>query len=245
MTTCGVTLQAQNTGNRPCFISGGSPKFVRLRSPTPRASGRPRCTGAPCTAGKREVICTARMASAGVSGRIDTTILPLKLPAGTHSMLVRYIGTTVSGSICCSGIPACRSGSSNVGTDVDVAKVWQSGVARRAKTDQRAGSEIALTEGSEIEGQLLRHDAQITLHVLRCNAGGLAGGIAGPHDGSRQGRFVNRQHAVGVWTGAVAELVENQKWRYLRLELKSQNRRLAAAKGDNANDDRYSKPSGW
>lgn len=45
--------------------------------------------------------------------------------------------------------------------------------------------------------------------------------------------------------GAVAELVENQKWRYLRLELKSQNRRLAAARGDNANDDRYSKLAGW
>jgi uncharacterized protein (DUF1330 family) len=45
--------------------------------------------------------------------------------------------------------------------------------------------------------------------------------------------------------GAVAKLVENRKWRYLRLELKSQNRRLRAAKGDNANDDRYSKPAGW
>ena len=41
-----------------------------------------------------------------------------------------------------------------------------------------------------------------------------------------------------AYHGAVAELVENQKWRYLRLELKSQNRRLRAAKGDNANEDK-------
>ena len=47
----------------------------------PICAGSPRCTGAPCTAGKRDVICTARMASAAASGRIDTTIGPLKAPA--------------------------------------------------------------------------------------------------------------------------------------------------------------------
>jgi hypothetical protein len=34
-------------------------------------------------------------------------------PAGTQSMLVRYMGTTVSRSMCCSRMPACRIGSSN------------------------------------------------------------------------------------------------------------------------------------
>src|SRR6185312_3712853 len=59
----------------------------------PICSGIPRCTGAPCTEGNREVICTARIASAGFIGRIDTTIGPEKTPAGTQGMLVRYIGT--------------------------------------------------------------------------------------------------------------------------------------------------------
>ena len=45
-------------------------------------SGLPRCTGAPCTDGKRVVICTARMASAGFIGRIDTTSGPWNGPAG-------------------------------------------------------------------------------------------------------------------------------------------------------------------
>ena len=39
------------------------------------------------------VICTARIASAGFSGRIETTSGPLNTPAGTLWMLVRYIGT--------------------------------------------------------------------------------------------------------------------------------------------------------
>jgi hypothetical protein len=39
------------------------------------------------------VICTARMASAGLSGRIDTTSGPWNGPAGAVSIEVRYIGT--------------------------------------------------------------------------------------------------------------------------------------------------------
>src|SRR6188768_2492585 len=42
---------------------------------------------------RRVVTCTARIASAGLNGRIDTTIGPWNGPAGAHSMLVRYIGT--------------------------------------------------------------------------------------------------------------------------------------------------------
>ena len=54
----------------------------------------------------------ARMASAGLKERIDTTIPPLKRPAGTQSMLVRYIGTVRSSSICFRRNPACSSGCS-------------------------------------------------------------------------------------------------------------------------------------
>jgi hypothetical protein len=39
------------------------------------------------------VISIARIASAGLKGRIDTTSLPRKRPAGVVSTLVRYIGT--------------------------------------------------------------------------------------------------------------------------------------------------------
>jgi hypothetical protein len=53
----------------------------------------PKCTGAPCTDGNLDVICTALIASAGFIGRIETTIGPEKTPAETHGMLVRYIGT--------------------------------------------------------------------------------------------------------------------------------------------------------
>jgi uncharacterized protein YcsI (UPF0317 family) len=37
---------------------------------------------------KVPVICTARIAWAGLSGRIDTTIGPAKRPAGAHGMLI-------------------------------------------------------------------------------------------------------------------------------------------------------------
>ena len=39
------------------------------------------------------MICTARIASAGLNGRIDTTIGPANGPAELQAMLVRYIGT--------------------------------------------------------------------------------------------------------------------------------------------------------
>src|SRR5256885_240109 len=55
----------------------------------PIECGWPRWTGAPCTAGKREVICTARIASLGFSGRIDTTIGPANGGDDAPAMLVR------------------------------------------------------------------------------------------------------------------------------------------------------------
>ena len=45
-------------------------------------AGSPMCTGAPCTLGKRDVICTARIASAGLNARMVTTSGPLNGPAG-------------------------------------------------------------------------------------------------------------------------------------------------------------------
>ena len=52
------------------------------------SSGRPICTGAPCTDGKREVIWMARIASAGLNDRMDTTIGPWNGPDGTVGTLV-------------------------------------------------------------------------------------------------------------------------------------------------------------
>src|SRR5262245_32627912 len=81
-TDCGVTPQAQNTGNSLSLTGTASPQSGLARSAMPISSGLPRCTGAPCTDGKRVVIWTARMASAGVIGRIDTTMGPRNGPAG-------------------------------------------------------------------------------------------------------------------------------------------------------------------
>jgi len=44
---------------------------------------------APCTAGSRVVICTARIASAGFIGRIETTSGPWKRPVRCVSIFVR------------------------------------------------------------------------------------------------------------------------------------------------------------
>src|SRR2546427_1512862 len=52
----------------------GSPKSGRSISAMPICAGSPRCTGAPCTLGKREVTWIARMAWAAVMGRMLTTI---------------------------------------------------------------------------------------------------------------------------------------------------------------------------
>ena len=79
----------------------------------PIGSGSPRCTGAPCTEGNREVICIARIASAGFIGRIDTTIGPWNTPAGTHGMLVRYIGTLQLQAMWRTSMPSSSSASSN------------------------------------------------------------------------------------------------------------------------------------
>ena len=57
----------------------------------PMAAGSPKCTGAPCTAGKREVTWIARIASAGDSGRIETTSGPPNGPPARSAMVVRYI----------------------------------------------------------------------------------------------------------------------------------------------------------
>ena len=83
ITDCGVTPQAQNTGSSSCThldrvaVVGLhhilDADQLRLADMHRRAVHR----------GKRVVICTARMALAGVIGRIDTTIGPLNGPAGT------------------------------------------------------------------------------------------------------------------------------------------------------------------
>src|ERR1700704_4007949 len=92
-TDCGVTPQAQNTGISSSLTGTASPQPGFIGSATPIISGLPIWTGAPCTAGKRVVIWMARMASAGFSGRIETTMGPWNGPAGMVAIEVRNIGT--------------------------------------------------------------------------------------------------------------------------------------------------------
>src|ERR1700677_355440 len=113
ITDCGVTPQAQNTGISSSRIGTASPQVGLAMSAMPIDSGLPRCTGAPCTDGNRVVTCTARMALAGVIGRIETTSLPWNGPAGAQSIEVRNIGTVQSQVICRNSIPLSTNASSN------------------------------------------------------------------------------------------------------------------------------------
>ena len=76
----------------------------------PIAAGSPMWTGVPWAFGKRAQMVVARMAWAGVNGRIDTTIGPRNTPAGRQSMLVRYIGTLRPCSTCRTGTPGLQQG---------------------------------------------------------------------------------------------------------------------------------------
>src|ERR1700721_3849299 len=105
ITDCGVTPQAQKTGISSSPIGQGSPQSGLAVSLMPIMSGLPRCTGAPCTDGNRVVICTARMALAGVIGRIDTTSGPRNGPAGVVAIAARYIGAVQSQGMGGSSMP--------------------------------------------------------------------------------------------------------------------------------------------
>ncbi len=59
------------------------------------------------------MICTARMASAGLNGRIDTTIGPANGPAAAQAILVRYIGTRTLRSMWRIGRSSAINASSN------------------------------------------------------------------------------------------------------------------------------------
>ena len=59
------------------------------------------------------VICTARMASAGFIGRIDTTIGPWNGPASAVAIEVRYIGTLQPRVMWRNSMPSLISASSN------------------------------------------------------------------------------------------------------------------------------------
>src|SRR5580698_10637684 len=105
ITDCGVTPQAQNTGISSSRTGTASPQVGLAISEIPIISGLPRCTGAPWTDGKRVVTWTARIAFAGVIGRIETTSLPWNGPAGVQSTDVRYIGTVALQDTCRSSMP--------------------------------------------------------------------------------------------------------------------------------------------
>ena len=86
-------------GNLPLPDRDRVPEVGSTRIRIPIASGFPICTGAPWTAGKREVTWTARTTCFSGMGRMLTTIGPLNRPAGTHGMLVLYMGTLQFSSI--------------------------------------------------------------------------------------------------------------------------------------------------
>ncbi len=87
-TTCGVIPQAQKTGTSPSSMTGGSPYSGFMMSAMPMAAGSPKCTGEPWVSGKRLVTSTARIASAGLKGRIEHTIPPSKGPDFVVAILV-------------------------------------------------------------------------------------------------------------------------------------------------------------
>ena len=112
-TDCGVTPQAQNTGSSSA-VHLQRVAVVRLHDVLDADHlGKPTWTGAPCTAGNRVVIWMARIASAGFSGRIDTTSGPWNGPAGAVAIEVRYIGTVRALVMWRNSMPSCISASSN------------------------------------------------------------------------------------------------------------------------------------
>ena len=64
------------------------------------------CTGAPCTRGKRAVICTASMAAAGFMGRMETTKGPWNTPTAWVGTWVLNMGTFLPCCTCRKGMPA-------------------------------------------------------------------------------------------------------------------------------------------
>ena len=65
-------------------------------------------------AGTKAVTLTAAATRSGGTGRIETTIGPLKLPAGRHGVPVLNIGTLRPCSTCRTGTPAASSARSKV-----------------------------------------------------------------------------------------------------------------------------------
>ena len=70
-------------------------------------------TGAPCTAGNREVTCTALTTCSRFIGLMDTTIGPENIPADAVGMLVMNIGTVESCSMWRMGMSTLVSAFSN------------------------------------------------------------------------------------------------------------------------------------
>src|SRR5215468_10742362 len=129
----------------------------------PICSGLPMWTGAPCTAGNRVVICTARIASAGFSGRIereraaeregDEVVAP---------MVANVVGLVDQLAVLEHAVAR------HVGADVEIlCELRQPPVARLADRQHRAGFWIELAEPQEIRRQLARQNCQVALHVTR------------------------------------------------------------------------------
>jgi hypothetical protein len=86
----------------------------------------------------------------------------------------------------------------HIRADVDVAEVGQRGVARRAHADQGAGLGVLLAEGGELERHLARQDAQVALHEVGGDAGGVPGVLARADDAPCLAGVVDRHHAAGT-----------------------------------------------
>ena len=147
----------------------------------PIASGRPRCTGAPCTEGKREVIWIARIASAGVNGRIDTTSGPAKR-AGRHAADIGAVHRDVRAA----------------GHMAQLDPLLDQRLLERKRAAEREADEIVAPDMANI-GRFLDQLAVAPHPVFRQIGADVE--ILAQSREARVARLGHRQHRAGLWVG--------------------------------------------
>jgi hypothetical protein len=122
----------------------------------------PMRTGAQCTAGKRVVICTARIASAGLNGRIDTAIGHGMgcFMGSDRGVLHRHVAAARD----MTQFDAAAIGASSNEVEQPMTKL-----ARLSRQKSRTSSDTAIrlrsaTRTAKIDRQRGRKDGEITLH---------------------------------------------------------------------------------
>ena len=174
---CGVTPQAQNTGTSPAATATGSPKSGASRSVMPSAAGSPTCTGAPCTAGYREVIRrVAHQARAG-SGA-STPRAGRQRARRAAPLVVRYIGTLDPASMWRTGTPAASSARSKVKLQPSRKPPGRRASARASVTPRRARRAVHAVRG-QVGAQVAREERRRTPRRLSTSSTGQGSGCAG------------------------------------------------------------------